>query len=220
MRSLQSAIRDAAPWLAVTAIIGGVDCITPPTYAFASIYFIPIFPAAWRSRTAGSIVAAASSFAWIYSDFVQRPVSDDVAQAWNYSTRIVVFILAVFLASTLQREQARIADLDRQRRSLLTLVEHEVPGPLRELANELRGMAGVDAEHAERLTTRAEQLLFLSNDLASLGESRSCVARGAWRHALERPRVHGPRPASHRAPADLNEVAAFGLRLPGRGTRG
>ena len=49
MRSLQSAIRDAAPWLAVTAIIGGVDYVTPPTYAFASIYFIPIFPAAWRS---------------------------------------------------------------------------------------------------------------------------------------------------------------------------
>ena len=129
MRFLQSAIRDAAPWLAVTAIIGGVDYVTPPTYAFASIYFIPIFPAAWRSRTAGFIVAAASSFAWIYSDYVQRPVTDDAAQAWNYSTRIVVFILAVFLASTLQREQARIAELDSQRRSLLTLVEHEVPGP-------------------------------------------------------------------------------------------
>ena len=170
MRSLQSAIRDAAPWLAVTAIIGGVDYITPSTYAFASIYFIPIFPAAWRSRTAGFIVAAASSFAWIYSDYVQRPVSDEGAQAWNYSTRIVVFILAVFLASTLQREQARIADLDRQRRSLLTLVEHEVPGPLRELATELRGLAGVDAEQSDRLAKRAEQLLFLSNDLASLGE--------------------------------------------------
>ena len=170
MRSFKTVIRDAAPWLAVTALIGGVDYITPSAYAFASMYFIPIFPAAWRSRAAGFVVAAASSFAWIYCDFVQRPVTDVGAQIWNYSTRIVVFILAVFLASTLQREQARIAELDRQRRSLLTLVEHEVPGPLRELATELRGMAGVDAEHADRLTRRAEQLLFLSNDLASLGE--------------------------------------------------
>src|SRR5205807_8958947 len=112
MRKLNSTIRDAAPWLAVTALIGVVDYITPTTYAFASIYFIPIFPAAWRSRTVGFIVAAASSFAWIFTDYVQRPVTDPVAQTWNYSTRIVVFILAVLLASTLQREQHRIAELD------------------------------------------------------------------------------------------------------------
>lgn len=167
---ISSTIRQAAPWLALTAGIGIVDYVTPPSYAFASMYFIPIVPAAWRSRAAGFVVAAASSFAWIFCDFVQRPVTDQQAQIWNYSTRIVVFVLAVFLVSTLQREQARIADLDRQRRSLLTLVEHEVPGPLRELATELRGLAGIDPADADRLTRRAEQLLFLSNDLASLGE--------------------------------------------------
>ena len=59
MSAVRSAIRDAAPWLAVTVLIGGVDYLTPSTYAFASIYFIPIFPAAWRSRAAGFIVAAA-----------------------------------------------------------------------------------------------------------------------------------------------------------------
>jgi signal transduction histidine kinase len=170
MSALSSAIRAAAPWLAVTAAIGAVDYITPSTYGFASIYFIPIFPAAWRSRLAGWLVAAASSFAWIYCDIVQRPVPDVGAQTFNYVTRIVVFILAVILASTLQREQSRIAELDRQRRGLLTLVEHEVPGPLRELANELRTMAGIDPVDADRLTQRAEQLVFLSNDLASLGE--------------------------------------------------
>src|SRR5258706_5567440 len=167
---MRSIVRDAAPWLGVTALIGAVDYITPTTYAFASIYFIPIFPAAWRSRTVGFIVAAASSFAWIFTDYVQRPVTDPVAQTWNYSTRIVVFILAVLLASTLQREQHRIAELDRQRRNLLTLLEHEVPGPLRQLATELRGLGGVAPEAADRLTKRAEQLVFLSDDLASLGE--------------------------------------------------
>jgi len=167
---MRSIVRDAAPWLGVTALIGAVDYITPTTYAFASIYFIPIFPAAWRSRTVGFIVAAASSFAWIFTDYVQRPVTDPVAQTWNYSTRIVVFILAVLLASTLQREQHRIAELDRQRRNLLTLLEHEVPGPLRQLATELRGLSGVAPEAADRLTKRAEQLVFLSDDLASLGE--------------------------------------------------
>jgi len=115
MRSVGSAIRDAAPWLAVTALIGGVDYVTPSSYAFASMYFIPIFPAAWRSRATGFIVAAASSFAWIFCDIVQRPITDEGAQYWNYSTRIVVFVLAVFLASTLQREQSRIAELDRGR---------------------------------------------------------------------------------------------------------
>ncbi len=175
--SISSTIRQAAPWLALTAFIGIVDYVTPPTYAFASMYFIPIFPAAWRSRAAGFIVAAASSFAWIYCDIVQRPIGDEQAQFWNYSTRIIVFILAVILVSTLQREQARIADLDRQRRGLLTLVEHEVPGPLRELATELRGLAGLDPEDAERLTTRAEQLVFLSDDLASLGELEAGTLR-------------------------------------------
>ena len=175
--SISSTIRQAAPWLALTAFIGIVDYVTPPSYAFASMYFIPIFPAAWRSRAVGFVVAAASSFAWIFCDIVQRPSTDEQAQVWNYSTRIVVFILAVILASTLQREQARIADLDRQRRNLLTLVEHEVPGPLRELATELRSLAGIDPQGADRLTTRAEQLLFLSNDLASLGELEAGTLR-------------------------------------------
>ncbi len=170
LRSVTSTIRQAAPWLALTGVIGIVDYITPSSYAFASIYFIPIFPAAWRSRAAGFIVAAASATLWIFADIAQRPVTDEAAQYWNYSTRIVVFVLAVILASTLQKERSRIAELDRQRRSLLTLVEHEVPGPLRELANELRTIAGIDAVDAERLTKRAEQLVFLSDDLASLGE--------------------------------------------------
>jgi signal transduction histidine kinase len=170
MRKLTSTIRDAGPWLGLTAVIGLVDYFTPSSYAFASIYFIPIFPAAWRSRAAGFIVAAASGFAWIYCDYVQRPVIDETAQIWNYTTRIVVFVLAVILASILQREQHRIGDLDRQRRSLLTLLEHEVPGPLRELATELRGLSGVAPQVAERLTKRAEQLVFLSDDLASLGQ--------------------------------------------------
>jgi len=177
MHRLTSTIRDAAPWLAVTAVIGAVDYLTPKTYAFASIYFIPIFPAAWRSRAAGFIVAAASSLTWIVTDYIQRPVPDPVAQAWNYSTRIIVFVLAVVLASTLQREQHRIGELDRQRRSLLTLIEHEVPGPLRELATELRGLAGIDAQVSERLTKRAEQLVFLSDDLASLGELEASELR-------------------------------------------
>ena len=170
LRGLRSTIRDAAPWLGLTAFIGLLDYVTPSSYAFASIYFIPIFPAAWRSRTVGFVVAAASSFAWIASDYIQRPVNDPLAMSWNYLTRIVVFILAVLLASTLQREQHRIAELDRQRRSLLTLLEHEVPGPLRELATELRGLTGIPEQAAERLMKRVEQLVFLSDDLASLGE--------------------------------------------------
>jgi len=170
LRTLVSTVRAAAPWLGLTAFIGVVDYLTPSSYAFASMYFIPIFPAAWRSRTVGLLVAAASSFAWIYSDLIQRPVSDVDAQLWNYSTRIIVFILAVILVSTLEREQHRIAELDRQRRGLLTLLEHEVPGPLRELATELYGLTGVAPQVAERLTKRAEQLVFLSDDLASLGE--------------------------------------------------
>src|SRR2546423_7819330 len=170
VHKVRSIIGDAAPWLGVTVVIGLVDYVTPSSYAFASIYFIPIFPAAWRSRTVGFIVAAASSLAWIASDYVQRPVTDVTAQIWNYATRIIVFILAVILASTLQREQHRIAELDRQRRSLLMLLEHEVPGPLRELATELRALPGVPAETADRLVKRSEQLVFLSDDLASLGE--------------------------------------------------
>ena len=162
--------RDAAPWLALTGLIGFVDFFTPASYAFSSMYFIPIFPAAWRSRTVGFAVAAAASFAWIFCDWLQRPVNDPIATAWNYATRIVVFVLAVILASTLQREQHRIGELDRQRRSLLTLLEHEVPGPLRELATELRGIKGTAPLVAERLMKRAEQLVFLSDDLASLGE--------------------------------------------------
>ncbi|HEV2250184.1 MAG TPA: hypothetical protein VGT60_06740 [Candidatus Limnocylindria bacterium] len=46
-------IQDAAPWLGLTALIGLLDHVTPPAYAFASIYFIPIFPTAWRSPGLG-----------------------------------------------------------------------------------------------------------------------------------------------------------------------
>jgi signal transduction histidine kinase len=171
VRKVSLHLREAAPWLAVTAVIGLVDYVTPPSYAFASIYFIPIFPAAWRSRAAGAIVAAASSAAWILCDYVQRPVNETAALAWNYGTRIIVFALAVLLASTLRAEQVKITGLDKQRRSLLTLLEHEVPGPLRELATDLRGLSGnITVADVERLSSRAEQLVFLSDDLASLGE--------------------------------------------------
>jgi hypothetical protein len=37
MRRLTTIARDAAPWLGLTALIGIVDYVTPPTYAFASI---------------------------------------------------------------------------------------------------------------------------------------------------------------------------------------
>ncbi len=170
LRKFRSFIGDASPWLALTAVLGILDYVTPSSYAFASMYFIPIFPAAWRSRNVGFLVAAASTVTWIFCDVVQRPVTDSGASVWNYSTRIIVFILAVVLASTLQREQHRIGELDRQRRSLLTLLEHEVPGPLRELATELRSLTGVAPAAALRLTKRAEQLVFLSDDLASLAE--------------------------------------------------
>src|SRR5258708_23695967 len=83
---------------------------------------------------------------------------------------MVVCVLAVVLASRLQREHAPIAALDRQRRGLLTLLEHEVPGPLRELATELRGLSGLSRSDSERLVKRADQLVFLSHDLAPLRE--------------------------------------------------
>src|SRR5438132_4085109 len=112
MRKLRSTISDAAPWLGLTVLIGIVDYFTPPTYAFASIYFIPIFPAAWRSRTVGFIVAAASSFAWFSTDYIQRPVTDPVPMAWNYLTRIVVLTPAVLLPPTFRPGQTRIAGRD------------------------------------------------------------------------------------------------------------
>ena len=170
LRRIEAAIRDAAPWLTLTALVAVVDYLTPRGYFFSSIYFIPIVPAAWRSRTAGILVAAASTAGWLYSDLAKRPIQDPVAFAWNTLSRVVVFILAVILVSALQREQHRIAELDRQRRGLLTLLEHEVPGPLRELASDLRGLDGLPQQAKERLIKRAEQLTFLSDDLAALGE--------------------------------------------------
>src|SRR5258708_8437196 len=150
-RRLGVVLREAWPWLAVTAIIGAVDYVTPSTYAFASMYFIPIFPAAWRSRAVGFVVAAASTFAWIYCDLVQRPTNDIAPETWNYGTRIVVFVLAVVLASTLQRVHARIADLHPHRRGLLTLLEHEVPGPLRHLPTQLPALSRLPPSPSERL---------------------------------------------------------------------
>src|SRR5260221_537049 len=53
MSAISSTIRAAGPWLALTALIGMVDYLTPSAYALPSMYFIPIFPAAWRSAPAG-----------------------------------------------------------------------------------------------------------------------------------------------------------------------
>lgn len=164
-------------WLLVVAIIGALDLLTPPDYGFGFFYLIAVVPAAWMfGRVAGTIVAIASGVMWFVADVAEQRSVAIPAVAWNASSRLLLFLIVAVLVDLVVRERRRLTRLDHERAQFRRVLEHELEGPGKELADRLRALhasGGASAAQLQPLVERAQDLEFLSRDFISLGKLQS-----------------------------------------------
>jgi signal transduction histidine kinase len=163
--------------LLVVVLVGAVDLSTGPDYGFGFFYLLAVVPAAWLlGRWPGTAVALASGFAWFFADIIERRAGAIGPIAWNASSRLFLFVLAAWLVDFVRRERERLRTLDRERSHFMRVVEHELAGPGRDLADGLRalqGAGGATASELQPFVERAQDLEFLSRDFVSLGQLQS-----------------------------------------------
>jgi signal transduction histidine kinase len=161
----------------IVALIGALDVITPPEYGFGFFYLIAVVPAAaLYGRVPGLIVAVAAGAMWFVADVVQLRAVVLWAVAWNASSRLLLFLLVAILVDGAVRERRRLARLDRDRLHFMRVLEHELSGPGKELAERLRALqasGGATAAQLQPLAERAQDIEFLSRDFVSLGKLQS-----------------------------------------------
>lgn len=164
-------------WLLVVVLVGAIDVSTGPDYGFGFFYLLAVVPAAWLlGRWPGLAVALASGFAWFFADVIERRTGTIGSIAWNASSRLFLFLVAAWLVDIVRRERERLQTLDRERSHFMRVVEHELAGPGRDLADGLRALqssGGATASQLQPLVERAQDLEFLSRDFVSLGQLQS-----------------------------------------------
>ena len=164
-------------WLFIVLVIFLLDLATGPEYGFGFFYLFAVVPAAWLlGRSAGLITAFASGLAWFLADAAETRLTSILPSAWNASSRLLVFVLAAVLLDLVHRERERLRTVDGQRSHFMRVLEHELAGPGRELADGLRALQAVGtagASDLQPLVERAQDLEFLSRDFVSLGQLQS-----------------------------------------------
>ncbi|HEX9495825.1 MAG TPA: hypothetical protein VGA38_08705 [Candidatus Limnocylindria bacterium] len=164
-------------WVLVVLIIGTIDVVTDPAYGFGFFYLIAVIPAAWYlGRVPGLIVALSSGLAWFVADAAQQRLGSLWPAAWNASSRTLVFVLAAILIDIVHRERDRMRKLDADRSRFMRVLEHELAGPGRDLAEGLRALqraGSASSTQLQPLVERAQDLEFLSRDFVSLGQLQS-----------------------------------------------
>ena len=178
MKRLSSkAVIGTIGWLLVVALVGLIDIWTGPEYGFGFFYLVAVVPAAWRyGRAAGVIVAIAAGFAWFVADVMEHRGVAVLPIAWNASSRTFLFVLSAILVDTVRRERERLKGVDAQRSRLMRVLEHELSGPGKALADDLRRLqaaGGANADDLQPLVERAQDLEFLSRDFLALGQLQS-----------------------------------------------
>ena len=157
--------------------VGLVDLLTGPEYGFGFFYLLAVVPAAWRhGRWSGLTVALTSGTAWFIADLVERRAAGVLPIAWNASSRTFMFVTAAILVDVVRRERERLRKLDAERSQFMRVLEHELAGPGRELAeglHRLQTAGGASATELQPLVERAQDLEFLSRDFVSLGQLQS-----------------------------------------------
>lgn len=85
--------------VALTLVLGIVDWLTGPEYAFSIFYLLPIAAATWYiNRRAGIFIALLSTGAWISADILSgTEYHSPVAPYWNAGVRSGFFLITLYL---------------------------------------------------------------------------------------------------------------------------
>lgn len=96
--------------------IGLVDYLTGPSISFSLIYLIPVSAIAWlNTRPATVLASIITAVTWEIVDFQSSryPLSI-VAYTWNFSSRIIVFMIIAILISALRQALLQAHELSRR----------------------------------------------------------------------------------------------------------
>ncbi len=91
--------------LALSFLIGLVDYLTGPDFAFSPFYLIPPSLAAWRmSKKLALFAAIINTLTWLWVDFSSGRFQPIVpVYAWNFTSRLISLLVVVILFSWLRQ---------------------------------------------------------------------------------------------------------------------
>lgn len=138
--------------VAVIALIGWLDIVSPIEYSFEAFYVVVVVFAALRGRrAAGVIVGTAAAVAWVIDTWTEDPLTPP-SLIWNLATRTLVFVGLATLIDLYQKRGTRLVTIDRHREDSLSLVAHK----LRQTAERIGAVTGaIGARQTDGVVTEA-----------------------------------------------------------------
>jgi len=98
--------------LVTVFLVGVLDYITGPEFAFAIFYLLPILAVSWTAGLkAGIIISVASATAWLMADLAWHiPYAHPVTPYWNAGMRGGIFLISSFLLSRYRQLNQTLED--------------------------------------------------------------------------------------------------------------
>jgi signal transduction histidine kinase len=176
-------VRAALVASGVIAAVGLLDLVTPPTADFGEFYIIGVVVAAWF--LGWGVGVSFALFATVLRLTIDTNTGDFGASSlgiflWNALSDFLVFSVVAFVTDRVYIERERWRTVDAERRTMLRLLEQELPRPLQAadwFARTFEDAAGgllSDGVRAQFATLRrhTREGLFLAMDLLALGHLR------------------------------------------------
>lgn len=117
------------------------DRVTPNQFSFEIFYVIPILAVALGGgRIPGALIGAFAAVAWTF-DTMQEDGLAPPSMAWNFTTRLAIFVGLAVLVDLYRARGNRLAQIDRHREDSLALVAHK----LRQTATRIGSVTGAIA---------------------------------------------------------------------------
>lgn len=171
--------------VAIVLAVGLVDQALPADIDLGELYMLAVIVSAWAIgwRT-GLFFAFAGAIIEFAADTVFRPPSASALvgiASWNVLSDIGVFGVLALVTDRLYRERERWIRLDTEQRSLIRILDRELPRPLRAIGwfvrtfEEAVDRASLDAVKAQfgPLRHHTRDANFLVSDLLAVGQLRT-----------------------------------------------
>jgi serine phosphatase RsbU (regulator of sigma subunit) len=108
--------------LLIVILLGSIDYATGPDISFLVFYLFPVFLTAWfAGMLPGVLLSVFSACIWFVDDAMQRtPYTHPVIPFWNVLTKLVAFLVFIYILLSLKRalEREKTAEQERFNREI------------------------------------------------------------------------------------------------------